>query len=378
MTGVRNARDTLHAGFTSVRDVGNYRAFVDVALRDAIDAGWLPGPRMMVAGAFIGCRGGGGDISGLAPDAAEHVPAELRVGIVDTVDDVTSAVRRILYGGADLIKLIATGAVMSDSSDPGVPELERGPDPRRGRGGHPARRPRGGARARRRGDQAGRPGRRALDRARLPDGRRGRRADGRGGHLAGRRHLRRRLHRGVRPRARLEGRRAAQERRDHPHPARGLREVRGGGRPDRLRHRQRHLPARAERPPARLPRPARPDAPRGDPVGHPPRRRADGLVGPDRPHRAGAVRRPGRGRGRPARRRTAARGRLLRDEGRRGRPRSPLVRRVGARDMENVPSRHKETPQSRRVVVRRLGAVDDRVRGCRGAPARARWTRRGP
>ena len=52
MTGVRNARDTLHAGFTSVRDVGNYRAFVDVALRDAIDAGWLPGPRMMVAGAL--------------------------------------------------------------------------------------------------------------------------------------------------------------------------------------------------------------------------------------------------------------------------------------------------------------------------------------
>jgi len=123
MTGVRNARDTLYAGFTSVRDVGNYRAFVDVALRDAIDAGWTPGPRMMVAGAFVGCRGGGGDISGLAPDVEEHVPAELRVGVVDTVDDVTRVVRRILYGGADLIKLIATGAVMSDSSDPGVPEL---------------------------------------------------------------------------------------------------------------------------------------------------------------------------------------------------------------------------------------------------------------
>ena len=123
MTGVRNARDTLHAGFTSVRDVGNYRAFVDVALRDAIDAGWTPGPRMMVAGAYVSCRGGGGDISGLAPDAEEHVPAEFRVGIVDTVDDVRRAVRRILYGGADLIKLIATGAVMSDNGNPGVPEL---------------------------------------------------------------------------------------------------------------------------------------------------------------------------------------------------------------------------------------------------------------
>src|SRR3954464_5228203 len=59
MTGVRNARDTLRAGFTSVRDVGTYRAFVDVALRDAIDAGWTPGPRMMVAGAYVSCRGGG-------------------------------------------------------------------------------------------------------------------------------------------------------------------------------------------------------------------------------------------------------------------------------------------------------------------------------
>jgi imidazolonepropionase-like amidohydrolase len=123
MTGVRNARDTLEAGFTSVRDVGNYRAFVDVALRDAIEAGWTPGPRMMCAGAFVSCTGGGGDISGLAPDAEPLVPPELRVGVVDTVDDVRRAVRRILYGGADLIKLIATGAVMSDNSNPGVPEL---------------------------------------------------------------------------------------------------------------------------------------------------------------------------------------------------------------------------------------------------------------
>jgi imidazolonepropionase-like amidohydrolase len=123
MTGVRNARDTLLAGFTSVRDVGTYRAFVDVALRDAIDAGWTPGPRMMVAGAYVSCTGGGGDISGLAPDAEAMVPPELRVGVVDTVDDVRRAVRRILYGGADLVKLIATGAVMSDNGDPGVPEL---------------------------------------------------------------------------------------------------------------------------------------------------------------------------------------------------------------------------------------------------------------
>jgi imidazolonepropionase-like amidohydrolase len=123
MSGVRNARDTLQAGFTSVRDVGTYRAFVDVALRDAIDAGWTPGPRMMVAGAYVSCTGGGGDISGLAPDAEPLVPPELRVGVADSVDDVRRVVRRILYGGADLVKLIATGAVMSDNGNPGVPEL---------------------------------------------------------------------------------------------------------------------------------------------------------------------------------------------------------------------------------------------------------------
>lgn len=67
LSGVRNARDTLLAGFTTVRDVGTFRAFVDVALRDAIDAGWVAGPRMRVAGAFLTCSGGGGDITGLAP-----------------------------------------------------------------------------------------------------------------------------------------------------------------------------------------------------------------------------------------------------------------------------------------------------------------------
>src|SRR4029079_12816120 len=96
MTGVRNARDTLRAGFTTVRDVGTYRAFVDVALRDAIDAGWTPGPRMMVAGAYVSCTGGGGDISGLAPDAEQLVPAELRVGLLDTADAERRGVRRVL------------------------------------------------------------------------------------------------------------------------------------------------------------------------------------------------------------------------------------------------------------------------------------------
>jgi imidazolonepropionase-like amidohydrolase len=123
LSGVRNARDTVLAGFTTVRDVGTLRAFVDVALRDAIDAGWVTGPRMLVAGAYVTCSGGGGDITGLAPDVDAVVPFELRVGVVDSVDDVRRAVRRVLHGGADLVKLIATGAVMTPGGVPGAPEL---------------------------------------------------------------------------------------------------------------------------------------------------------------------------------------------------------------------------------------------------------------
>ena len=90
---------------------------------------------------------------------------------------------------------------MSDNGNPGVPGADRGPDPGRRRGGDPARRPCRRARARCRGHQARDPRRRPLDRARLADGRRGRRDDGRARHLAGGRHLRRRLHRRDRQRA---------------------------------------------------------------------------------------------------------------------------------------------------------------------------------
>jgi imidazolonepropionase-like amidohydrolase len=123
LTGARNARDTVLAGFTTVRDVGTFRAFVDVALRDAIDAGWIIGPRMRVTGAYVTCSGGGGDIAGLAPDVDAVVPHEFRVGVADTVDDVRRAVRQVLYRGADLVKLIATGAVLSPGGAPGAPEL---------------------------------------------------------------------------------------------------------------------------------------------------------------------------------------------------------------------------------------------------------------
>jgi imidazolonepropionase-like amidohydrolase len=121
LLGARHARETLRAGFTSVRDVGSFRAFVDCALRDAIDAGDVEGPRMQCAGAFISAPWGGGDVVGLAHDIA--LPPDLRFGIVTGPEQVRERVRRLLIGGADLIKCIATGAVLTRGGVPGAPEL---------------------------------------------------------------------------------------------------------------------------------------------------------------------------------------------------------------------------------------------------------------
>jgi imidazolonepropionase-like amidohydrolase len=123
MTGVKNARDTLRAGFTTVRDIGTFRAFVDVALRDAIEAGWVEGPRMMCAGAYVTCPGGGGDLTGLAPDVDAVVPRELRFGVTSGVDQMRANVRQILRFGADFIKVLATGAVLTAGTNLGMPEF---------------------------------------------------------------------------------------------------------------------------------------------------------------------------------------------------------------------------------------------------------------
>ena len=120
LTGVRNARTTLLAGFTTVRDVGTYRAFVDVALRDAIVAGTVPGPRMAVAGAYITVTTGGGEVVGAATDVG--VPAEFRFGVANSAGEVRERVRALLNGGADFIKIIATGAVLALGTKPGVSE----------------------------------------------------------------------------------------------------------------------------------------------------------------------------------------------------------------------------------------------------------------
>lgn len=121
LLGAQNARLTLEAGFTSVRDVGTFRAFGDVALRDAIANGWVEGPRMWVAGAYITVPGGGGEVTGFAPDVV--VPADMRAGVVSSPEETTTRVRYLFQHGVDFIKLIATGAVLAAGTEPGAPEL---------------------------------------------------------------------------------------------------------------------------------------------------------------------------------------------------------------------------------------------------------------
>ncbi|HVQ18417.1 MAG TPA: amidohydrolase family protein [Actinomycetes bacterium] len=120
LIGVKNARSTIDAGFTTVRDVGSFRAFTDVSLRKAIDAGWVVGPRMHCAGGYVTCTGGGGEVTGFASDV--QVPDTMRLGVADTADEVRRAVRRFMAGGADFIKIIATGAVLAPGTNPGASE----------------------------------------------------------------------------------------------------------------------------------------------------------------------------------------------------------------------------------------------------------------
>ena len=118
---IPHARATLAAGFTTVRDVGTFRAFTDVALRDAIDKGIVDGPRIVPAGAYVTISGGAGAITGLAPDIV--LPLDLRFGQADGADQVRQRVREIIRHGAGVIKVLATGAVLTLHSQPGAQEF---------------------------------------------------------------------------------------------------------------------------------------------------------------------------------------------------------------------------------------------------------------
>jgi imidazolonepropionase-like amidohydrolase len=112
LIGAKNAKKTLEAGFTTVRNVGA-GGYTDVALRDAIDQGMVPGPRMIVSGPALGITGGHCD-NNLLPFQYHNV-AE---GVADGVEGVQHKVREVIKYGADLIKICATGGVLSKGDDP--------------------------------------------------------------------------------------------------------------------------------------------------------------------------------------------------------------------------------------------------------------------
>jgi imidazolonepropionase-like amidohydrolase len=112
LIGAKNARVTLQAGITTVRNVGA-DGYADVALRDAINAGDVPGPRMLVSGPPLGITGGHCD-NNLLP-SEYHAVGD---GVADGVEQVQHKVRENIKYGADLIKVCATGGVLSKGDDP--------------------------------------------------------------------------------------------------------------------------------------------------------------------------------------------------------------------------------------------------------------------
>jgi imidazolonepropionase-like amidohydrolase len=112
--GAHNARETLLAGFTTCREMGPSWPYVDVALRDAIEKGAVPGPRLFVAGNYVSSTGGAGD----ARQFSIYVDVPIARNLADGPDEVTRAVRTNFKHGADFVKILVTGAVLSKGIPP--------------------------------------------------------------------------------------------------------------------------------------------------------------------------------------------------------------------------------------------------------------------
>jgi len=117
LIGAKNARITLLAGFTTVRNVGA-GGYSDIALRDAVNAGDIPGPRILASGPALGITGGHCD-NDLLPYEF-HSTAE---GVADGVEAVQHKVREVIKYGADIIKICATGGVLSKGDDPNASQF---------------------------------------------------------------------------------------------------------------------------------------------------------------------------------------------------------------------------------------------------------------
>ncbi len=124
LRAVANARRTLRAGFTTVRNLGLFvqtgGILLDVALRKAVDLGWIPGPRIVPAGHAISPTGGHLDPT-MFQNLGPHVlPITLQEGIADGVDEVRKAVRYQIKHGAQVIKMVGSGGVMSHTGPAGA------------------------------------------------------------------------------------------------------------------------------------------------------------------------------------------------------------------------------------------------------------------
>jgi imidazolonepropionase-like amidohydrolase len=116
ITGTKNARLTLRAGFTTIRNVGA-AGFSDIAVRDGVNAGEIEGPRMLVSGPALGITGGHCD-DNLLP-AEYHHKSE---GVADGPWAARAKVREVIKYGADVIKICASGGVLSKGDQPGTPQ----------------------------------------------------------------------------------------------------------------------------------------------------------------------------------------------------------------------------------------------------------------
>jgi imidazolonepropionase-like amidohydrolase len=114
------ARRTLEAGFTACRSLGA-PGFVDVALRNAINRGEMPGPRLQVSTYYISATGGHGDLVGFSPWLDTKMPPEMS-GIANGVDAVRQKVRYLVKNGADVIKFGASAGVLTEEESVGAPQ----------------------------------------------------------------------------------------------------------------------------------------------------------------------------------------------------------------------------------------------------------------
>ena len=122
ITSPRRALRTLLAGFTTCRDVGS-RGLVDIALRNAINRGDIPGPRLFVATLFIGSTGSHGDLNGFSPYLAWTDGPKEMTGVANGVDGVRAQVRFNVKYGADVIKFGASAGVLTEEESVGAPQF---------------------------------------------------------------------------------------------------------------------------------------------------------------------------------------------------------------------------------------------------------------